>query len=61
MRRYSTLKYLVYALCVLAVSGCDFSSLKDPIVISEVEDEFHIDLWENLGTTREERSLVLEL
>ncbi len=61
MRRYSTLKYLVYALCVLAVSGCDFSSLKDPIVISEVEDEFHIDLWENLGTTREERSLVLKI
>lgn len=61
MRRYSTLKYLVYALCVLAVSGCDFSSLKDPIVISEVEDEFYIDLWENLGPTIEERSLVLKI
>lgn len=61
MRRYSTFKYLVYSWCLFLVAGCDFSSLDDPIVISEVEDEFYIDLWENLGPTQEERNLVVQI
>lgn len=61
MRRYSTLKYLVYSWCMLFVMGCDFSSLNDPIIISEVDDEFYVAMWETLGTTNEERNLIIKI
>jgi hypothetical protein len=45
----------------LLITSCDFSSLDDPIVIPEVEDEFTVDLWENLGATSEERNLIVKI
>lgn len=61
MRRYFTLKYLIYLLALLVLAGCDFSSLKDPVVITEVEDEFYVDLWETLAPTFEERNLMIKI
>ncbi|MBK7869610.1 MAG: hypothetical protein IPJ74_02475 [Saprospiraceae bacterium] len=40
---------IVWTLLVLAVlAGCELASSKDPIIVPEVEDEFYIDLWEEL-------------
>ncbi|MFN7117858.1 MAG: hypothetical protein ACK4TA_13745 [Saprospiraceae bacterium] len=61
MRRYFTLKYLIYLLPLFVFASCDFSSLKDPIVITEVEDEFDVDMWESLAPTFEERNLVIKI
>lgn len=61
MRRNSTLKYLVYLAFLVFVAGCDFSSLKDPIIVTEVEDEFNVDMWENLAPTLEERKLIVQI
>ncbi len=61
MRRYFTLKYLLYLLPLFMVASCDFSSLKDPVVITEVEDEFYVDMWETLAPTLEERNLIVKI
>ncbi len=48
MRRSFTWKHLCYLLLTFCTLSCDFSSLDDAIIVSEVEDEFFVDLWENL-------------
>ncbi|MDX1942448.1 MAG: hypothetical protein SFU99_17930 [Saprospiraceae bacterium] len=37
-------------LLVTLMAGCELASPKDPIIVPEVEDEFYIDLWEELNT-----------
>lgn len=61
MRRYSTFKYWVYLLSLFLMTGCDFSSLDDPIVITEVDDEFTVDIWETLAPTKEGRNLLVKI
>lgn len=33
----------------ILLAGCNLDSFNDPVVVAEVNDEFHIDLWENLS------------
>ncbi len=40
--------FLVQILIVLGFCACDVTSLGDPVVIAEVEDEFELEIWENL-------------
>ena len=41
---------LLYFLLLTSIlfSGCDFSSFSDPIILTDVEDEFFLDLWEEI-------------
>jgi hypothetical protein len=43
------LKTLSILLLTVTLASCNLDSLNDPIVVAEVNDEFHIDLWENLS------------
>jgi len=39
---------LVVALLSCMCTACDFQSLKDPILLTDVEDEFFLDMWEEI-------------
>ena len=51
--------FVILFFLVLGFESCNVSSLDDPIVIADLEDEFVLDLWENLGPA--ERSLVFRI
>lgn len=55
--RVHPLLFLLVAIWLL--TACDFRSLKDPIVLTDVEDEFFLDLWEEI--TPEGRSFQLRM
>lgn len=46
------------SICLLA-TGCDLNSIKDPIVLTDVEDEFFLDMWEEI--TPQGRSFQLSV
>ncbi len=48
-------RYLAWAVVIIGASGCNLSSLGDPVVVADVEDEFYLDIWEEL--TLEGRNL----
>lgn len=50
--------------CVLllsAIASCDLAEVGDAIIVSDVEDEFYIDMWENLASANGARELVLKI
>lgn len=60
MRRFYTFRYLPLLLMLGLATSCDLSGLKDAIIVSEVDDEFYVDFWENL-TGPNGRELVIKL
>ena len=44
----------------LTLVSCNLDSLKDPIVVAEVNDEFHIDLWEELSPSGDELLFLIQ-
>lgn len=45
--------WIVYALVLAgAMASCDLADPKDAIIVSDVEDEFYIDMWERLDDGR---------
>lgn len=49
MRRNFTQKLLCLLLLACGIASCDISDLKDAIIVPEVENEFYVDLWEDLS------------
>lgn len=49
--------YFILFFFITVLTSCDFRSLRDPIVLTDVEDEFIIDMWEQI--TPEGRSFQL--
>lgn len=47
--RQSGLKVLSLLVLVTILSSCNLDSLKDPVVVAEVNNEFEIGLWEELA------------
>lgn len=45
---YQLLPIFTFFLLTVVLASCDFRSLKDPIVLTDVEDEFLIDIWEEI-------------
>lgn len=43
--------FSILLLMLLGAAGCQLEKLDDPIIISDVETEFYLDLWENLHPT----------
>lgn len=60
MRRISTWNYLCCLLMAWAIASCDISSLEDAIIVPDVDDEFYVDMWENLDGLSG-RELVIKL
>jgi len=50
---------LFWVVSMLMLTTCDFRSLKDPIVLTDVEDEFILDMWEEI--TPQGRSFQLRM
>ena len=55
MKYYFTI--FVFALCI---TGCNLESLDEPIIVSNVEKEFHLDLWEALWPNSRTSQLLIE-
>lgn len=61
MRQFYTWRHLCLSIIICFLTSCDISGLKDAIIVSEVDDEFYVDLWENLnGPTGREFVIKLE-
>lgn len=43
------------------VGGCDLAKVGDAIIVSDVEDEFYIDMWESLSSANGDRRLILKI
>jgi hypothetical protein len=41
-------RFFLLLACLIGINACNISSLNDPVLIPEVEDEFYLDMWENL-------------
>lgn len=49
MRRIFTWQYVCCILAACVITSCNISSLQDAIIVPDVEDEFYVELWENLS------------
>ncbi len=51
--------------CVLLLlpilGGCDLADVGDAIIVPDVEDEFYVDIWEDLSTDNGGRALILKI
>ena len=55
------MRNLIFISIVLVLlAGCDLNSLKEPIVVAEIEKEFYINLWEKLNPYSNEFELKIE-
>lgn len=45
---------------LFGLASCNLTSLDEPIVVANVEDEFYIDLWEDLGKTERTFSIIFQ-
>ncbi len=45
---------------IIAMTGCELASSKDPIIVPDVEDELYVDMWEQLNSPTG-RSLVVKI
>lgn len=50
---------IFFILLIGFIQGCQLASVGDPIVVSDIEEEFYLDLKERLGP--DQRSLILEV
>ncbi len=48
-------------LLLCAIASCDLAEVGDAIIVSDVEDEFYIDMWEDLSGENGARELVLKI
>ena len=48
------------ALLLFCCNACDLESLDEPIIVTNVEKEFNIDLWEQLGANSRSVQLLIE-
>ncbi|MCI5082205.1 MAG: hypothetical protein MRY78_10940 [Saprospiraceae bacterium] len=47
------MRYLpLIAVVILFLSGCQLESLNDPVLVTDVEDEFYVDMWESLSPSQ---------
>lgn len=51
---------LIVALMSCFCTACDFQSLKDPILLTDVEDEFFLDMWEEITPQGRYFSFLIE-
>jgi len=51
---------LVVVLLSCICTACDFQSLKDPILLTDVEDEFFLDMWEEITPQGRSFSFLIE-
>jgi len=58
LRKFTFALFLLVTL--LIGTGCDLDSLTDPIVITEVEDEFNVSMWEVLDSTGRQLEFRIE-
>jgi hypothetical protein len=49
MMQKTTLIYCAAAFLLLSVFGCKVGELEDVVVVADVENEFYLDLWEDLS------------
>jgi len=57
---FSLRSVLVVVLCLCFCTSCDFQSLKDPIILTDVEDEFFLDMWEEITPQGRSFSFLIE-
>lgn len=60
MSQTSMKKYLPFLILPLFLGACDLDSLKEPIIISNIEKEFNLDLWEHLNQGNRSAQLLIE-
>ena len=48
MKQLNTIRWMLVGVVAFALVGCKLESLQDPIIVTNVEKEFYINLWEEL-------------
>ncbi len=48
MKQLNTIRWMLVGIVVFALVGCKLESLQDPIIVTNIEKEFYINLWEEL-------------
>ena len=48
MKHLTTVRWILVGIVVFALVGCKLESLQDPIIVTNIEKEFYINLWEEL-------------
>ena len=48
MKQLNTIRWILVGAVVFALVGCKLESLQDPIIVTNIEKEFYINLWEEL-------------
>ncbi|MBX2878014.1 MAG: hypothetical protein KTR30_38200 [Saprospiraceae bacterium] len=48
MKQLNTIRWMLIGIVAFALVGCKLESLQDPIIVTNVEKEFYINLWEEL-------------
>ena len=48
MKQLNTIRWMLVGIVVFVLVGCKLESLQDPIIVTNVEKEFYINLWEEL-------------
>ena len=52
--------FLYTCLLVISLVGCDLTSIEEPIIIGELDDEFKVALWERLSPQNRSLELIIE-
>lgn len=48
MKQLNTIRWMLVGVVAFALVGCKLESLQDPIIVTNIEKEFYINLWEEL-------------
>lgn len=48
MKQLNTIRWILVGVVAFALVGCKLESLQDPIIVTNIEKEFYINLWEEL-------------
>lgn len=48
MKQLNTLKWGLIGIMIIFLVGCKLESIQDPIIVTNIEKEFYINLWEEL-------------
>ena len=59
MKHLITLRWVLIALIAFSTSACKLESIQDPIVVTNIDKEFYVNLWEELYS--DTRNLRLDI
>lgn len=59
MKQLNTIRWVWVGIVAFALVGCKLESLQDPIIVTNIEKEFYINLWEELSPSS--RNLRIDL